>query len=403
MPPDAHPAEPPPASPHDVPEVLHHKAMPWLKPAGLVGLGLATAIVVTGVVTRGFATETLKSTAAVAAIPTVSVVLPGQDASGEGLTLPGQIEANDIAIIHPRVSGYLKRWYVDIGARVKAGQLLAEIDTPELDQQLAQARAAVATAVANQQLAKISADRWTRLLDRNAVSRQEADEKTSDLAAKTAVVEAARADLDRFLALQSFKRIVAPYEGVVTARNAHAGDLVAAGAPSDPGLFTVADDHRLRIYVHVPQRYSGAIKSGTQADLSVPEQPGRRFTAQISSTSEAMGAQSDALTAELQIDNTDHVLRPGDYAQVSFKTVAAGGSTLKLPSSALMFRQDGMAVGVVDATGHAHLRHISIARDLGASVELAAGVGPQDRVINNPPDSLEEGEQVRVAAAQRRG
>jgi RND family efflux transporter MFP subunit len=390
-------------SPRDVPEILHTKPLPWLKPAGLAGLGVATALVVTGVVTRGFANEDLKATAAVAAIPAVSVVTPTQDTSGQRLTLPGQVEADDVAVIHPRVSGYLKGWYVDIGARVKAGQLLAQIDTPELDQQLAQARAALGTATANQQLAKISADRWTRLLSRNAVSRQEADEKASDLAAKSAVVDAARADLDRLLALQSFKRIVAPYDGVVTARNAHAGDLVAAGAPSNPGLFTVADDHRLRIYVHVPQRYSGSIKPGTQADLSVPEHPGQHLTAQITSTSEAVGDQSDALTAELQIANADHVLQPGDYAQVSFQLASGGGSTLTLPASALMFRQDGMAVGVVDAKGHAHIRHVTIARDLGPSVELADGVGPQDRVINNPPDSLEEGEQVRIAAAPQRG
>jgi RND family efflux transporter MFP subunit len=402
MQPDAQPATSPP-SPHDVPEVLHTKPLPWLKPAGLIGLGLATALVVTGVVTRGFANEDLKATAATAAIPAVSIVLPSREASGERLTLPGQVAANDVAVIRPRVSGYLKRWYVDIGARVRAGQLLAEIDTPELDQQLAQARAALGTATANQQLAKISADRWTRLLDRNAVSHQEADEKTSDLAAKTALVEAARADLDRLLALQSFKHIVAPYDGVVTARNAHEGDLVAAGAPSDPGLFTVADDHRLRIYVHVPQRYSGSIKPGTQADLSVPELPGRKLTAQITSTSDAVGDQSDALTAELQIANADHLLQPGDYAQVSFQLASDGGLTLTLPSSALMFRQDGMAVGVVDAKGHAHIRHVTIARDLGPSVELATGIGPQDRVINNPPDSLEEGELVRIAAAPQRG
>lgn len=392
--------KPRPASAHDVPEVLHHKPQRWLKPAGIGALALVAVVVVGGVVTRSMASEDLKAVAAQESIPSVNLIHPTASADGEQLTLPADIEANDVAVMHAQVSGYVKAWYVDIGARVKKGQVLADIETPEIDQQLAQARAALATATANQQLAKVSADRWTRLLAKDAVSKQEADEKSSDLAAKTATVEAARANVDRLAAQVAFKRIVSPFDGVVTQRNAHVGMLVTANAPNDQGLFTVADDHRLRIYVHVPQDYSASIRQGMTADLTLPQFPGRQFTATLTSTSEAVGAQSGAVTAELQADNADHVLQPGDYAQATFHAAPVSAATVLLPASAVMFRQDGMAVGVVDASSHAHLRRISIRRDLGASVEIATGLSPKDSVINNPPDSLAEGEKVRVVQAR---
>jgi multidrug efflux system membrane fusion protein len=392
-----------PAHPHNTPEVLHHRAQPWVKLAGFAALGLAAVVVVAGVVSRGVASETLKTTATEAAIPTVELIAPASDTSAEALTLPADVEANDTAAIHPRVSGYVRKWYVDIGAHVKAGQLLADIDTPDLDQQMAQVRAALGTATANEALAKTSADRWNRLLTRDAVSHQEADEKSGDLAAKTANVQAARADLDRLQALEAFKRIVAPFDGVVTTRTAHVGELVAAGAPNDPALFTVADVHRLRIYVHVPQTYSAEILPGIEATLTVPEYPGRQFKARLASTSGAVGVQSGALQAELQIDNADETLKPGDYAQATFQLARTNGATLRLPASALMFRQRGLAVGVVDAQGRAHLRYVTIRHDLGATVEIATGIGPGERVINNPPDSLQDGEKVRVAAPTASG
>ena len=392
--------EPRPASLRDVPEVLRHKPQHWLKPVGIGAVALAATIVVAGVVSRSLASEDLKAAAAQESVPTVSLVQPTAAAAGERLTLPADIEANDVAVLHAQVSGYIRAWYVDIGARVKKGQVLAEIETPELDQQLAQARATLAMATANQQLAKVSADRWTRLLAKDAVSKQEADEKTSDLAAKTATAEAARANVDRLTALVGFRRIVAPFDGVVTQRNAHVGMLVTANAPNDQGLFTIADDHRLRIYVHVPQNYSASIRPGMTAELSLPQFPGRSFTATLTSTSEAVGAQSGAVTVELQTDNADHVLQPGDYAEASLHAASVSASAVTLPASAVMFRQNGMAVGVVDANGRAHIHPISIRRDLGTTVEIATGLSPGDRVINNPPDSLEEGETVRVAAAR---
>jgi RND family efflux transporter MFP subunit len=306
------------------------------------------------------------------------------------------VEADDNAVIHARVSGYLKHWYVDIGAPVREGQVLADIDTPELDQQLEQAKANMATAVANQGLAKTTAERWTNLLARDAVSKQETDEKTGDYAAKTALVQAARADVDRLNAMESFKRIVAPFDGVVTARNTDIGQLIAAGNPADPGLFTVAKVRRLRIYVHVPQAYSARIKAGEVADLTVPEYPGRVFQATVATTSGAIGAQSGAILVELQRDNADNALKPGEYTQATFAMPGDKGAIL-LPSSALLLRPDGMTVAVLDPQDRVMLKTVKLQRDMGATVEIANGVAANDRVVNNPPDSLETGEQVRAS------
>jgi RND family efflux transporter MFP subunit len=393
------------ANDHCTPEVLHHGAQRWLKPAGVTAAVIAVLAVAGGVVSRGVASASLKTTAAAAAVPAVELITPATDTDAESLVLPADVQANDVAAIHPRVNGYIRQWNVDIGAHVKTGQLLADIDTPDLDQQLAQAKAALATATAKQGVAKTSADRWNRLLAKNAVSQQETDEKTGDFVERSADVQAASADVERLQALESFKRIVAPFDGVVTARTAHMGALVAAGAPNDAGLFTIADVHRLRIYVHVPQAYSAQVTPGMQANVTVPEFPGRQFKATLASTSEAVGAQSGALTAELQIDNPDQALKPGDYAQATFSLAPSAQGTVRLPSSALMFRQKGMAVGVVDAQAHAHLRYVTLRHDLGASVEIATGLKPGERVINNPPDSLEDGQQVRVVrpAPARRG
>jgi len=377
-------------------DALQHRRQGWLKPAGLTGLGVAALVVVFGLVSRGLANQHLKAWTRSEDIPTVEVINPTLSTGADSLTLPGDVEANYSAVIHARVSGYVKRWYLDIGANVKAGQVLADIDTPELDQQLAQARANLATAVSNEKLAQTTATRWTDLLRRDAVSQQETDEKTGDLEAKTSLVQAAKAELDRLQALEAFKRIVSPFDGVVTARNTDIGALIVAGEANDPGLFTVADMHRLRIYVKVPQTYSAAIKPGETASLSLPQFPGRTFQATLASTAESVGPQSGALLAELQMDNPGNLLKPGDYAQVTFSTQPISG-LVQAPASALMFRQSGEAVAVVGPDNRVMLKYIKIQRDLGASVEIASGLSPTDRIINNPPDSITQGELVRVA------
>ncbi len=385
----------------DEPQVLHHPPQRWLKPAGLAGLVLLVVVVAGGLLSRGAASQKLNAWTEAEAIPTVSLITPSSVNGDQTLVLPGQIEAFYNAQIHARVSGYLKRWYLDIGAPVKQGQLLADIDTPELDQQLAQAKANLATAAANTQLARTTAARWTQLLAQDAVSRQEADEKTGDLEAKTAVEGAAQAEVNRLQALESFKRITAPFAGVVTGRTTDIGALIASGAPNDPGLFTVSDVHRLRIYVKAPQSYVADIRPGEPVTLTVPEHPGQTFTATLTSTTGAVSDQSGTMLVELQIDNASGALKPGDYAQVQFSLPASAG-VIRLPASSLMFRRQGMAVATVDSHNRVALKPITIARDLGTSVEIAGGLSPADHVIDNPPDSIANGERVRIAGPAAR-
>jgi multidrug efflux system membrane fusion protein len=393
-------APPTPDCPTPSREVLNHRPMPWLRPAGVAGVCLAVIVVAAGLVTRGMAGQSLKRWTDVEAIPTVSVVHPDAAGGAQTLVLPGQVQAFTDAPIHARVPGYLKAWYHDIGDKVQAGELLAIIDTPDLDQQLGQAKADLATAVANQQLAKTTAARWNGLLAQDAVSRQESEEKNGDLAAKTSLVNAAQANVGRLAALESFKRITAPFAGTVTARTTDVGQLITVGAQNDPGLFTIADVHRLRIYVSVPQAYAAQIHPGQVVTLQAPDYPGRTFLATLVSTSGSMGAQTGALLTEAQIDNPDGALKPGDYVQATFALPQVGG-TLRLPANALMFRQSGMAAAVVGPGGRVEMKPVTIARDLGTSVEIAAGLSPSDAVIANPPDSLVNGEQVRVASAKQ--
>jgi RND family efflux transporter MFP subunit len=382
------------------PEAMRHRPQRWIKSALLVGVAVAVLILGVGLTTRGVASAHLKTEAVEQSVPMVDVITPAVGHEAETLTLPGEVQATNSAVIHARVPGYLKSWNVDIGAPVKAGQELAEIDTPELDQQVAQAKAHLAAAVADEKFAQTTAARWTHLLTRDAVSHQEADEKSAELDAKTTGVQAAKADLDRLMALESFKRIAAPFSGMITARTTDIGALITAGAANDPGLFTVADVRRLRIYVHVPQSYSAMVVPGVVGHLSVPEYPGKSFDAKLVSTSGAVGAQSGSVLVELQMDNPQDALKPGEYAQVTFDLPPSSG-VVQLPASALMFRQKGMAVAVVDQRGHAVMKYINIQRDLGATVEIAKGLGPADRVINNPPDSLADGQLVRISGSSR--
>jgi RND family efflux transporter MFP subunit len=367
------------------------------KLAAAAGVSIAALVVAGGAVSRVMTEKSLATWSTAQAIPTVS--LAALQTGGQGdLQLPGQIQAFNTAPIEPRVSGYVKRWYVDIGSPVKAGQLLAEIDSPDLDAQLAQAKADLGTATANQTLAATTAKRWTQMLVSDAVSRQDADDKTGDLAAKTSVTNAAQANLHRLEALESFKRITAPFDGVVTTRTADIGQLVAAGTPTSPPLFTVADERRLRVYVQVPQSYTAQIRPGMVAKLSVPEYPGRTFTAKLVSTSTAVNAMTGALTAELWIDNAAGELKPGDYAQVAFDLPAPSG-TVRVPGSAVMSRRQGLTVAVVGPGDRVQIRPLTVTRDLGASVEVAGGLALTDAVIDNPADTLQTGDLVRVVGA----
>jgi len=373
--------------------------------AAVVALGVAAA----GIAIRSSADAGLEQVAADAAVPTVAVLRLGQPPAGgkadakagakadadDGLVLPGSIEAFNSAPIYARTNGYVRRWLVDIGDSVRAGQTLAILDAPELDQQLAQARADYQTALAEQQLARSTSERWATMLAKDAVSRQEADEKAGDLAAKSAIANAQRANVNRLAALQGFTRLAAPFAGVVTSRSAQVGALVTSGNASAQPLFTVADVHRMRIYVRVPQAISGQIHQGMHARLGLPEHAGRAFDAVMTRSAGAVDPRSGTVLVELQADNPDRALKPGAFAQVTLPIAGTAGS-VRVPASALLFRETGPTVGVVDGRGKVTVKPVTIGRDEGQQVEITAGLAGTETVIVTPPDALETGDTVRV-------
>ena len=361
----------------------------------LIALGLALILAVWGIVSRLSARNALERDAAQAAIPTVATVKARSGRSADKLVLPGSVQAYYEAPIYARTSGYLKAWYTDIGASVKKGQLLAEIDTPEVDQQLRQAQADLATAQANYELSRTTNERWQGLLATQSVSQQDADQRAGDAAAKLAARQSASANLARLRELESFKRVVAPFDGVVTQRNTDVGALINAGQSPGAALFRVADTHRLRIYVSVPQPYAAQIAAGINATLELADHPGRQYTATVSSTAHALDASSRTLQVELQIDNARGELLPGSYAQVNF-ILPASSSTLRVPVNAVLFRSQGLMVAMVDGDHRVHLKRITQGRDFGSEIEVLAGLGENDTLIVNPPDSIGDGAEVRI-------
>lgn len=368
--------------------------------AAIVLLLAAVLVVAGGLLTRRSEAARLRDRADAAAVPTVNVITPGSAGAGSTLELPGRIEAYARAPIYARVSGYLKRWTVDIGAPVKAGQLLAEIETPDLDQQLAQSRAELATAKANAALAATTSRRWQSLLGTDAVSRQEAEEKAGDLAAKQSAVAALQANLERYEALKRFARLVAPFDGVVTARNTDVGALINVGGAPGSELFVVSDIRRLRVYASVPQVYVSAVRPGGKARLSVPENPGHSYAATVLTRSQAISAGSGSMLVQLTADNAAAELLPGGFANVSFELPRVPGA-LSIPPSALIFNKAGLRVGTVGPDDKVVLKRVTVARDLGATIEIAGGLAPDDRVIESPPDGVADGDAVRVVVAAR--
>ncbi|WP_150293809.1 efflux RND transporter periplasmic adaptor subunit [Sphingobium estronivorans] len=367
-----------------------------LKRVGIGAAIVAVAVVGLGLESRINATNELKRVAAETSIPTVAVVMPATDGEGDALVLPGNVQAYNSAAIFARTNGYVRRWLADIGDRVQAGQPLAILDAPEVDQQLAQAQADYQTALANERLSATTSKRWASMLAQDAVSRQEADEKAGDLAARKALSNAALANVKRLQALQGFTRLSAPFSGVVTSRSAQIGALVVAGNAAAQPLFTVSDTHRMRIYVRVPQGYSAEIRPGMAATLSLPEYPGRSFNATLTSSSDAVDAQSGAVLVQLQTDNADGALKPGAFAQVRFKVAAGSGNGLSLPGSAILYGNDGPTVAVVGGDGRVTVKPVIIARDRGNVVQLSSGLSPTDRVIDTPPDAIRSGDKVHV-------
>lgn len=367
-----------------------------LKRAGIVAACIAAVILLLGAYVRFSEASNLKSWTREAQVPTVALISPTLGGKNQSLMLPGTLQALYDAKLYSRVPGYVKAWYKDIGAWVKKGDVLATIDTPELDQQISQARADAGAAVSAQKLSAITAQRWNSLLPLDAVSKQDAEEKNQDLASKIGAAKGAQANLDRLLAMKGFAQITAPFDGVVTKRTADIGALVNAGPASngDP-LFAVADIGTIRVYVEVPQSYSAQIVPGMTVSLTVPEYPGKVFPARLVGTANAISAQSSSLLVQFEADNRDGLLKPGGFTQVSMG-MPAGAAQLRLPASALMFRAAGLQVATVGADDRVVMKPVTIGTDLGTQVILASGLTARDRVVNNPPDSLATGEEVRV-------
>ena len=367
-----------------------------LRLAGLIAGAVIVVVVVTGIVVRENGNARLREWTDAQAVPTVAVALPNTKPPSAKLTLPGRLEAYYRAPIYARVSGYLKNWHVDIGAKVTAGQLLAAIDAPDLDQQLLQARADLANAEAASKLSAATLKRRQSLLASNFVSLQEIDERTADLASKNAQVKAMQANVDRLQALADYKRVEAPFDGVVTERNTDVGALINGGTGTGAAMFVVSDIKKLRVYVNVPQSYLAAIKIGSVASITVPEHTGRTFPAVVESSSHAVEVGSGTSRMQLTLDNVDGDLRPGSYADVTL-TLTSERDLLSIPASALIFNRDGLSVAVVDADDRIRFRKVTIARDLGREIEIATGLTSRDRIVVTPADGVVDGDPVRIA------
>ena len=362
---------------------------------GIVGCLALGLIVANGIWSRSSSEVQLKALAIATATPTVAVVAPDHAANKSSLDLPGRLEAYSRAPIYARVSGFLKAWHVDIGAPVKAGQLLAEIEAPDLDQQLLQARAALASARAAEALALVTAQRWQTLGGTNTVAKQTVDEKTGDLTVKQALSKAAQANVDRLTVLADFKRVVAPFDGTVTTRNTDLGALINADSSAGLALFVISDTRKLRLAVSVPQNYVPAVKLNTKVDIMVPEYPGKTYSGVVEASARSVDAASGTTRMQVVVDNGAGELMPGAFANTRI-ALPQDMVALSIPAGALIFGQKGLRVATVDANNKVVLKPVAISRDLGQVVEIATGLSPTDRVIESPPDGLSDGDPVRV-------
>lgn len=380
--------------------VSPRRAGRWRRVALPLLLLMAAVLAAQGILGRRAAVAALRETAADTAIPRVVVLQAPAGPNQSELVLPGSVEPYTAASIHARTSGYLKGWYADIGTAVKAGQLLAQIETPEIDDQLRQAQADLATARADERLARTTAERWQALFARGAVAHQDADEKAAAAVSLSARRASAAANVDRLAQMQAFKRVTAPYDGVITGRYVDPGALIEAGAAGGSGtrLFDLAQSNRLRVKVRVPQTDSSAITPGLEAQLRFAEHPKRNFPAQVVRTAEAIDPASRSLLVELELDNTDGTLLAGGYAEVHF-TLPTTQQSVRLPINTLLFRAEGLQVATVTDDDAVLLKSITVGRDFGKEVEIIAGLAAGERVIVNPPDSILAAEHVQVVPA----
>jgi RND family efflux transporter MFP subunit len=366
--------------------------------AGLLALGVAGAIATNGIVSRANTRQELVKWTNAQAVPTVALAALTRGNAEQNLMLPGTIQPYNKAAIYARVNGYLKSWNKDIGAHVRTGDVLASIDAPDLDQQLVQAKATLASAKANYDIAVITAGRNNALVKQQFVAQQLADQTAADAAAKKAATDAAAANVGQLEALQSFKQITAPFDGVVTTRNTDVGALINAGSAAGQELFEVSDLHRVRIYVQVPQAFTADLQPGLKATFEVPQFPGTKFDATLVTTSNAMNAASRSMLVELQADNSDGRLLGGTYCQVDFR-IPGDPNRVRVPATALLPVDHGVQVAVLGDGNKVVLKSIQLGRDFGDSVEVISGLAPQDRVIDSPTETLQNGDAVKPAAS----
>ena len=386
------------SQPDRIPGSVVHR----LRQAGGIFALLAIAVVAYGLVSRAAENSRLHELTEAQALPVVALVTPTHVENDSGLDLPGRLQAYISAPIYARVPGYLKSWKYDIGGKVKAGDVLAEIDTPDLDQQLMQARAALSVAQANAKLAQISAERWQSLAGTDAVAKQDVDTRTFTLNANVAQVKAAQATVDQLVAEENFKHLIAPFDGIVTARATDIGALINVGAAGGAQLFVLSETSKLRVYVSVPQNYVPSVPPGTVATITVPEHPGKTYSGTVEASAQAVDPTTGTTLMQIIIDNSAGEMMPGDYAGIHLQ-IAAAANVLSVPSSALIFDAKGLSIATVGADNRVLLKPVTIERDLGAVLELASGLTPNDRVIQNPPDGIDNGAQVRLTGAAADG
>ncbi len=379
---------------------VHRKGKQRHALVGVLAFLLVAAVYVGGVLPRVKAREALKTETTQMAIPTVAVVQPQPTAPAQELVLPANVQPYIVAPIYARTNGYLKAWYADIGAHVKKGQLLAEIETPEIDHQLQQARANLATAQANLNLSRITAERYQGLLKTNSVAQQDTDNAVGTYNANQAIVQSNSANVQQLESLQSFQKIYAPFDGIITVRNTDVGALINSGSGGGPTtqLFQIAQPQKLRVYANVPETYSKAVRAGMMAQLTLAEFPGRQFDGKLVRTANAIDPATRTLLVEISVDNPTGTLFSGSYAEVHLK-LPGGASTFTVPVSALLFRSEGLRIAIVQNGDHAQLVPVTAGHDFGDRIEIVSGLKGGESVVLNPPDSISSGEPVRMAKA----
>jgi RND family efflux transporter MFP subunit len=380
------------------PNRLHHQAPAGLKRWGRLAVTGAAVIAVLGIGWRLWNGRNTAQEAEDQTVPTVQVIKIKMGKSGGNLTLPGDLQAFASAPIHAEVSGYLQKWFFDIGAHVKKGDLLAQIDPRTYEAALAQAKGMLARDSATLANARVDLSRYQALAAQNAISAQQLSTQQAMVGAQAGIVDADRAQVSQASINLAYTRVIAPFDGIVTSRAVDVGNLVTVGTPTATPLFTVADQGRLRLYVRVPQNYAPYIQDGMAVSFTLPQYPGKLFHAKLVGNANAVASATGTLLVQFAADNADGMLQPGAYAEVKFP-LPAGANGIRVPATALIFRDAGMQVAKVDATGHVKLQTVTIARDLGASVDISSGISPADRIIDNPADALQDGDEVKVAEA----